>query len=283
MSIAKETRNVETGEPTLFDSLARLVPEELHTAYYRVLAHTHTLSPDDEMLRILEAMGILALLTRHTPKEIADERERFQEMLDLHRQFSEETQQKTLSYVHQLESRLTELPSEIEIGLDSQQIAKLLGESLRQHFVKSGMPETARGLQTTTAAMTDAHRDLTTALRNLSNPHGGVVAQIESANSRLTYSLESRAKTVDALLREIKNDVLRIWMPLVASAAVLIGLLAGMGIQNWRDSRPPQVATPPSIAIQTAPMPQSERNNGGIKASRKPHAHNRQETNDSRK
>ena len=59
---------VPEGEPTLFDSLARLVPEELQAAYYRVLAHTRTLSPDDEMLRILEAMGVLALLTRQTPK-----------------------------------------------------------------------------------------------------------------------------------------------------------------------------------------------------------------------
>ncbi len=43
----------ETGESSMFDSLARLVPDELQTAYYRVLAHTRTLSPDDEMLRIL--------------------------------------------------------------------------------------------------------------------------------------------------------------------------------------------------------------------------------------
>ena len=54
---------VTAGEPTLFASLARLVPEELQAEYYRVLAHTRTLSPDDEMLRILEAMGILALLS----------------------------------------------------------------------------------------------------------------------------------------------------------------------------------------------------------------------------
>ena len=59
---------IPAGEPTMFDSLARLVPDELQIAYYRVLAHTRTLSPDDEMLRILEAMGILALLTRHTPE-----------------------------------------------------------------------------------------------------------------------------------------------------------------------------------------------------------------------
>jgi hypothetical protein len=86
---------VPAGEPTLFDSLARLVPEELQKEYYRVLAHARTLSPDDEMLRILEAMGILALLTRHTPKDIADERERFQEMLALHQQTSVKTQQET--------------------------------------------------------------------------------------------------------------------------------------------------------------------------------------------
>ena len=61
--ITSQLAVVTTGEPTLFDSLARLVPEELQAEYYRVLAHTRTLSPDDEMLRILEAMGILALLS----------------------------------------------------------------------------------------------------------------------------------------------------------------------------------------------------------------------------
>ncbi len=280
MSIAKETRNVGAEEPTLFDSHARLVPEGLQTAYYRVLAHTHTLSPDDEMLRILEAMGVLALLTRQTPKDIADERERFQEMLDLHRQFSEDTRQKTLSYVHQLESRLAELPGEIEAGLDPQQIAKLLGESLRQHFVKSEMPETVRGLQTATASMTDAHRDLTTALHALSDSHGGIVAQIESANSRLTYSLESRAKAVDDLLRELKNDVQQIWLPLVAGATLLIGLIAGVNLQSWRDSRPTYVATRPPSITQTEPIHRVEDSDGAIQASRKTHTHNRQKTND---
>jgi hypothetical protein len=58
--------------------------------------------------------------------------------------------------------------------------------------------------------MTSAQRELSNALHKLSDSHFGVVAQIESANTRLTHSLESRAKTVDALLRELKADVLRI-------------------------------------------------------------------------
>ena len=247
---------VAAGEPSLFDSLARLVPKDLQTAYYRVLAHTRTLSPDDEMLRILEAMGTLALLTRHTPKDIADERERFQEMFELHQQFSEEAQQKTLHYVHELESRLSGLPSELEAGLDPEQIAKLLGESLRQHFLNSGIPDTVKGLQATSMAMTTAQRELSTALRDLSDSRG-TVAQIEAANNRLTYSLDNRAKAVDALLREVRSDLLRLWIPLIAGATLLIGLFGGMGIQSWRDSVPTAATPTPTIA-EPVPLPEPQ-------------------------
>lgn len=251
---------VTAGESTLFDSLARLVPEELQAAYYRVLAHTRTLSPDDEMLRILEAMGVLALLTRHTPKDIADERERFQEMLDLHRQFSDEAQLKMLGYVHELEARISDLPKGIKAGLDPQQIAKMLGESLRQHFLQSGVPDTVKALQVTSATMTSAEKELTTALHSLSDSHGGVVAQVERANNRLEYSLEGRAKAMDALLHEWKSDLLRIWIPLIAGAAMLIGLFGGIEIQGCRDATPTAAATPMPTAIPTVPNAESQAN-----------------------
>ena len=247
---------VAAGEPSLFDSLARLVPKDLQTAYYRVLAHTRTLSSDDEMLRILEAMGTLALLTRHTPKDIADERERFQEMFELHQQFSEEAQQKTLRYVNELESRLSGLPHELEAGLDPEQIAKLLGESLRQHFLNSGIPDTVKGLQATSMAMTTAQKELSTALRDLSHSRGAI-AQIEAANNRLTYSLDNRAKGVDAFLREVRSDLLRLWIPLIAGATLLIGLFGGMAIQGWRDSVP-TAPRPASTVAQPVPLPEPQ-------------------------
>ena len=205
-----ELDEAQAGESTLFDSLARLVPEELQTAYYRVLAHTRTLSPDDEMLRILEAMGILALLTRHTPKDIADERERIQAMLDAHLQFSDEAQEKMLGYVHFIEGRLAELPSEIEAGLDPQQIAKILGESLRQHFVSSGVPETVAGLQATSTAMGNTQKQLIGALRDLTDRDGGVAARVESANRQIVQAIERRTRTLDELVHEFKTDLLRI-------------------------------------------------------------------------
>jgi hypothetical protein len=242
-----QVNEAEAGEATLFDSLARLVPPELQTDYYRVLAHTRTLGPDDEMLRILEAMGILTLVTRHTPKDIADERKRIQEMLDCHLQFSDESQQKMLGYVHFIEGRLSELPSEIEAGLDPQQIAKILGESLRQHFVQSGIPDTVAGLQATTAAMGNVQKRLSAALLDLTDKDGGVAAKVESTNRQIVQTLERRIRTLDELLHEFKTDLLRIWIPLATGAAMMIGLFVGMEIQGCRDLGPMQ-------STQASPM-----------------------------
>jgi hypothetical protein len=250
----------EAGESTLFDSLGRLVPPELQTAYYRVLAHTRTLGPDDEMLRILEAMGILALVTRHTPKDIAVERERIQEMLDLHLQFSHESQQKMFEYVHFIEGRLSELPSEIEVGLDPQQIAKILGESLRQHFVQSGVPDTVAGLQATALAMGSVQKQLSGVLRDLTDRDSGVAAKVESANRHVVQSLERRTKALDELLHEFKTDLLRIWIPLATAATMLIGLFAGMEIQGCKDSGPAPVtqSSPMSPLAPSAPVSPEE-------------------------
>ena len=66
------------------------------------------------MLRILEAMGTLALLTRYTPKEIAEERERFLEMFAFYESVTDEAQLKMLTYVRELDSRILALPRAIE-------------------------------------------------------------------------------------------------------------------------------------------------------------------------
>ncbi len=121
-------------ERALFDELASLVPEERQAAYYRVIAHTRTLSPNDEMLRILEAMGVLALLTRETPAAIAAERKLLRTILENSASQATAVEKRMEQYATRLESRVTQLPKELETGLDPPRIAKLLGESLRQSF-----------------------------------------------------------------------------------------------------------------------------------------------------
>jgi len=93
------------------------------------------------------------------------------------------------------------------------------------------------------------------ALRTLSDSHGGVVAQVERANGRIDYSLESRAKTMDALLHEWKSDLLRIWIPMVAAASMLIGLFGRIEIQGCRDSASPTATVSTQSAVPAVPNP----------------------------
>jgi hypothetical protein len=176
-----------------------------------------------------------------------------------------------LGYVHELDSRISALPSELEASLDPRHIAKLLGESLRQNFLKSGILARAEGLQAASTAMTSVQQELSSALRRLSDSQSGVIAQVEYANNRLTYSLERRAKTIDTLLHEWERDVLRIWMPLVFGAALLIGLFSGMWIRGWRDSVPAAAATPTPTAVQVVPAPAPQEDIVPVGDAKKPH------------
>ena len=143
------------------------------------------------------------------------------------RRFPEEAQQNMLGYVRELDSRIAVLPSEVKADLDPEQIARMLGESLRQTFLQSGMPDAVRGMQATSVAVTGVQKELSTVLRDLSDSRIGVAARVEAANSRVTYSLERRTAQLDALLHEFKSDLLRIWIRLITGAAMSIWAICG--------------------------------------------------------
>jgi hypothetical protein len=83
-------------------------------------------------------------------------------------------------------------------------------------------------MHATSTAITIAQTELSAALDVFAESHGGVVAQVERANHRFEYSLESRAKTMDALLHQWKSELIRMWIPMVAEASMLIACLAAL-------------------------------------------------------
>jgi hypothetical protein len=157
----------ESENQTLFDELAGLVPAERLAEYYRVIAHTRTLSPNDEVLRVLEAMGILALLTRETPTAIAVERKHLQKILENALSKADEVEKRLAAYTSRLESRIAQLPKELETGLDPPRIARLLGESLRQCFQQSGLLDTAKALDQSCSEMNSVQEQLVNVLREV--------------------------------------------------------------------------------------------------------------------
>ncbi|MGC2481126.1 MAG: hypothetical protein WA423_14985, partial [Candidatus Sulfotelmatobacter sp.] len=177
MSPEQELLNLagaESESKTLFDELAGLVPAERQAEYYRVIAHTRTLSPNDEMLRVLEAMGILALLTRETPAEIAAERKSLQRILEDALSKVDEVEKRMAAYTSRIESRVAQLPKELETGLDPPRIAKLLGESLRQSFQQSGLPATCSALSQSCTELNSVQKQLLNVLREVAHPDIGI-------------------------------------------------------------------------------------------------------------
>ena len=66
------------------------------------------------------------------------------------------------------------------------------------------------------------------------------------------------------LLHEWKADLVRIWIPMVAGASMLIGLFGGMEIKGCRDAAPTAAATPSqTVASPVASQePQTSRVSG---------------------
>jgi hypothetical protein len=228
----------ESESQTLFDELAGLVPAERQAEYYRVIAHTRTLSPNDEMLRILEAMGILALLTRETPAAIAAERKSLQKILESALSKADEVEKRMAAYTSRLESRVAQLPKELETGLDPPRIAKLLGESLRQCFQQSGLPDTAKALDQSCYEMNSVQEQLVNVLREVAHPDIGVIEKVRSANDSLLRSMTTRAQQIDDLLGRLERQVWTTWLPVVASAALALGFVLGTWFANERQATP---------------------------------------------
>jgi hypothetical protein len=221
---------------SLFDSLAHLVPKELRTEYYRVVAHVETLGPEDEMLRILEAMGVLALIIRQTPGEIAAEREQMRDLLEQYLQSTKQTQAGVIEFGKDIDDRLSKLPKEIELGLNPSRIASHLGESLRQHLAATGMKETIGSLEQTVAQMRTIQATLTSTLRSIADPNYGIASRVEETNRRVSQSVETRAARLDEFFKALRSDVLTVWLPIIASACLVLGICLGTSLQSWRDS-----------------------------------------------
>jgi hypothetical protein len=264
MSTDQELLNpagAQSESQTLFDELAGLVPAERQAEYYRVIAHTRTLSPNDEMLRVLEAMGILALITRETPLEIAAERKSLRKILENAVSQADKVEKRMAGYTSQLESRIAKLPKELEEGLDPPRIAKLLGESLRQCFQQSSLPETAGMLGQSCSEMQSIQKRLVNVLHEVAHPEGGVIAKVRSTNESLLRSMATGAQQIDDLLGRLERQVWAIWVPVVASASLALGFALGTWFANERQATPgtlsavqaQQGLAAPDVPLQTLP------------------------------
>src|SRR5450432_4003676 len=115
-------------------------------------------------------------------------------------------------------------------------MAKLLGESLRQCFQQSGLPETAGMLGQCCSEMQATQKRLVHVLQEVAHPDGGVIGKVRSANESLLRSMATRAQQIEDVLGRLEKQVWAIWLPVVASAALALGFALGTWFANERQA-----------------------------------------------
>jgi hypothetical protein len=150
-----------------------------------------------------------------------------------------------------IESRVAQLPKELETRLDPPRIAKLLGESLRQRFQQSGLLDVARALDQSCSEMSSVQKQLVSVLREVAHPDIGVIARVRCANDSLLRSMTTRAQQMDNSLSRLEKQVWAIWLPVIATAALALGFALGTLFANVRQGMPEA-----SRAAQSQQMPE---------------------------
>jgi len=251
---------------SLFDAIAKQVPEGLQTEYYRLLAHLKQLSPDDEILRIVQVTGFLTLLTQQVPQQIAAEREKLDQLLlrdvpdalakergELATILSESASQiqdaaaMTSKYHSELEDRLNRLPEEVARGIAPQNIASRIGESLRQHLTNTGIEPTVGALQKVGSDMQDAARQLRSAFDTIASDRDGVVPKMDKAVTAMTNDITRATNTIRDLSQRLYNQA-HPWRPWGTAWVLLLLLL--MMVIRWPSASLSMIHVDPATLVQ---------------------------------
>jgi hypothetical protein len=236
------------------DEVAALLPEESRLGWYQnVRPWLRMLPPDDEVAHLAYSMGYLALLTRSAPTLVAAERVK---LSVLFQRVSEEVSasvKATAEYYQKLSDRITSLATEIARGINADALAEQIATSLREQFVKCGIPETAKLLREQADSLREVLRDQSRTLAACQYELVKTGKSVKGAMETVTDGADKAKASIEQWNREIRQVR---WMP--TGWALLTGLFVGF-VLGWLTLAPRHQAdsshqTPANPQTQQAPL-----------------------------
>ena len=233
----------------LFEAIARLLEPTQREYFYQRMVYFRHLRPEDELLRLVEAIGLLALLIREAPHAVARERDQLAQLLETSLATLHAAGEAGHAYHQKLDARLSSLPADVAEGIRPEAIARAITESLRQQFVESGLPATADALTALSHQLTDATAQLQRIAGQLSACTGRA-DETRRASDQMSASVAKATETARGVLetvrREFRLECIRtVW--LLCGIAWLFGVLLGVVFERWRYGGLPIV--PQAIAV----------------------------------
>jgi hypothetical protein len=226
--------NSESSPDNLFEAIARLLEPGQREYFYQRMLYFRQLRQDDEILRIVEALGFLALITRSVPQAVASEREQLATLLATSIAAMEATAEASQAYHAQLQGRLTGLPQDVVKGLSPEAIARAIIESVRQQFVQSGLPVTADALSVVSNQLNQATGDLKRTAGQLSS-YTDVAGQARLAIEDMTRILNNAVDNARWAANDIRAHFTigyKVTVAMFCGGALLLGALLGFLVRG---------------------------------------------------
>jgi type IV secretory pathway VirB4 component len=199
-------------------------------------------------------MQFLHILMVRVPGQIMTEREKFQQLLADALRTLETAVESSAVYQRQLDQRIEQLPENISNGINPEAIAAAINESLRQQFVQSTIPETARTLAAVATELNDVTRQFGRTATALGNGYRGAAQEAR----RAIDDIERTSSDAIATTRHGAEELLRVFhheyrwsLYALSSLALLIGIGLGLSLYRWFEAPPQPVDRAP--VVQTAP------------------------------
>ena len=242
-------RRSASAPDDLFEAIASLLDPSQREYFYQRMLYFRHLRPEDELLRLVEAIGLLTLLIREAPQAVAREREQMAQLLETSLATIHGAGEAGQAYQRQLDARLSQLPADLAEGISPEAIARAITESLRQQFVQSGLPATADALSAISHQLTQATGQFQRAAAELSLC-AGRADEARRASDQMTTSVAKATETarvaVETVREEFRLECVRA-MWLLCGTACLFGMLLGIVFERSRIGGTP--IAPHAIAV----------------------------------
>ena len=246
----------ESFDGDLIDRIAKALPAEVRADYYRELRHCRSLPENDELLRLIRVMQFLTLLMEQVPSRVMRERQKIEQLFGNAVEKLEKVLTSTISFQVSLDERLSNLPAEVAEGISPQAIVAAINESLRQQFVQTTLPETARALSAVAAEMKTVTAEFRQTSGKLGHAYRGTVEQAQQAIERIENSIDRAAESARNAARDLSITFRREYrwsLYALSSLALLIGLILGVLFQRWVDAPLGAVEHGGAAHVQTVP------------------------------
>ena len=214
------------------DRIANFLPVEARAGFYRELRHCRSLPQNDEMLRIIRAMQYLVLIMVKLPEQMAEERERFEQVASRSERLLNDVHQFVDEATGQINQRLVQVSADIAKALNPPAVAAEINESLRQQFIKTTIPETADALAVNAAQIKKSTSDFVSATDSLNNAYDGAVVKahraIQSLETTSSQAISGNKRQADELMAVVRQDYR--WL---LFALPVLCILIGSGLTVW--------------------------------------------------